>query len=835
MADLDDISELKEDIRNLAVRAVQFDEAGAPGVAGYYYTQTAKLMQKVLELGGGYAGLQEKMEAYAERGKILSGNVSPTAPSKKLVESGRGELARAYYLLAEALTADENGQLEEAVELYTESVELCLKAKNETNDRGIQEKLNKVAGQALSRAENIKYSNKSPQEESLPSLPSVPSDLPLFPAIPDDLPLSPASPSAPTTPVAKTNIVRPLGNLILGDSSGGGSSGGSGYSDEEKKVLAITSNINGREYVPFMAADLRERFAFPVPFTDKHGMLSLSPKQKQKLSSWCRPDEFIENPKMAEHVNSFSVKQTIVSDCSFVASIAISAQYEKKYRKRLITSILYPQNKAGEPMYNPAGKYMVKLHINGVDRKVVVDDYLPLGTRNELLCSYSSNKSELWISLLEKAYMKVMGGYDFPGSNSNIDLYALTGWIPERVSMKPDDPTFNADAEFRNLHDRFHQGQVLATVATGEMSETDADRAGLVPTHAYAVLDVREVLGEKLFLVKNPWSHLRWRGNWSEIDTRHWTPEFRKALNYNPEDAQNFDNGVFWIDYKSLQHYFDVLYKNWDPDLFKHKYHIHHSWRAGAGPVKDMFNIGENPQFSLEIKDNISSGGAVWLLLSRHITDIDDFRNNKEYITLVIYKNDGKRVYYPFDPPPFIDGVRINSPHYLTKIHLKPGDARRYTLVVSQYEKTATIYYTVRAYSTLPFTLAKIGNPYRNKQELTGQWKGRTAGGCGNHRDTWQNNPHYRIVLDSNCHLQIQLKAPKQFQIGMDIVCVSAQDKDSPNYFKKKPSGLYRSGFVVMSVEAVAGTYDIVPSTYKQDQESAFFLIVSCSASFKIQ
>ena len=85
------------------------------------------------------------------------------------------------------------------------------------------------------------------------------------------------------------------------------------------------------------------------------------------------------------------------------------------------------------------------------------------------------------------------------------------------------------------------------TLATGEMSDAEADRAGLVPTHAYAMLDIREVKGVRLFMLKNPWSHLRWRGNYSELDSRHWTPEMQKALNYDPKCAKNFDNGVFWV------------------------------------------------------------------------------------------------------------------------------------------------------------------------------------------------------------------------------------------------------------------------------------------------
>ncbi|CAF89390.1 unnamed protein product, partial [Tetraodon nigroviridis] len=135
---------------------------------------------------------------------------------------------------------------------------------------------------------------------------------------------------------------------------------------------------------------------------------------------------------------------------------------------------------------------------------------------------------------------------------------------------------------------------------------------------------------------------------------------------------------------------------------------IHSSWDGRQGPVKDVYSLANNPQYKLEVQCP-TGGAAVWVLLTRHITDKvsqdltldprgdkDDFAQNREFITLVVYKTDGKKVYYPADPPPYIDGIRINSPHYLTKIRLTGAGTHTFTLVVSQYEKQNTINYTLR-------------------------------------------------------------------------------------------------------------------------------------------
>nr|XP_054767557.1 calpain-7-like [Lytechinus pictus] len=847
--------ELLRDAYDFALKATEQDSLGEYRTAIFYYVEAIQAMYNA-HLANPTKNLSEKYAEYADRVKALKDIVNKTAGSSHVgaasVQAKVSEEAeRASFLIYQAFQLEEEGGDEEAVELYLNAAELCIKA-SKTSSPEQKTKLNRLAKQALDRAEALK---KKSVTNSLPSPPrdklstknqNLPNNDPVLnlPEIPDDLPSldneTPSSATAKNTPKENGRGRSTSGSAgsstTSGRGGGGGGSGGGGggkYTPEEIAVLRKTSEINGRSYLPFISqADLKERFAYPVPFTDKDGKLVLCTKQKDRLGKWVRPSDICSDPKLIYAVSSFSVRQTIVQDCSFLASLAISANYERRFKKHLLTNIIYPQDRSHKPIYNPCGKYMAILWINGVKRKVIIDDYLPADKHGDLLCSFSSNRNEFWVSLLEKAYMKVMGGYDFPGSNSNIDLHALTGWIPERVAIRTNSPDFDADKVFKKLYERFHRGDVLATVATGMLPEAEADRAGLVPTHAYAMLDIREIQGKKLLQLKNPWSHLRWKGRFSEADTTNWTPELQKALNFDPKNAQEFDNGVFWIDLASLCNFFDVIYMNWNPSLFPHTYIMHGMWSAAEGPKKDNINIGNNPQYRLEVKGL----GAMWILLTRHITDKDDFADNKEFITLLVYKG-GKKVYYPNDPGPFMDGTRINSPHYLCKMIVNDKSSSIYTIIVSQFEKNNSIHYTLRAYGTCEFKLSKIVDPYKHTKNITGEWKGKTAGGCANNRESYINNPIYQVCLQDHTRgnsLLIDLKGPKNYHVGFEVICVSSEGKGGTR-FEKKMSGDYRNGFTILELEDIpSGVYNIRPTTFSPGQESPFFLTISSSCSMKV-
>lgn len=69
---------------------------------------------------------------------------------------------------------------------------------------------------------------------------------------------------------------------------------------------------------------------------------------------------------------------------------------------------IFPQNAQGVPVYNPGGKYSVRLFVLGKWRCVDVDDQLPVDSAGQIAYASSSNSSEIWPALLTKAIFKAL-------------------------------------------------------------------------------------------------------------------------------------------------------------------------------------------------------------------------------------------------------------------------------------------------------------------------------------------------------------------------------------------------------------------------------------------
>ncbi|KAI4456313.1 calpain-7 [Holotrichia oblita] len=620
-------SQYLEDAISYARRAVEFDRDGQIDPAIYFYSVSSKLLLKAAgECPERQESLLAKSKEYNARATALE--ESKNKPAVDYKDESKQKQKRYKFLMQQALDADAAGLKDTAVGLYTDAIEFVTQ-----NPELMQGELKELAIKALERAETLKG-------------------------------IKPKADDSPTQPIRQPLIpIKNVPSLHRGTSFNLKVTGSDTYSQEEK-----------------------QKFQFAIPFSDRDGHLALSPKQQRDFHKWVRPDEICREPSIlyGDYPNYFSIKQTIVSDCSFVASLAVSASYEKRFGKKLVTAIIYPRSKDKKPLYNPFE-------------------------------------------------------YRFACFN-RLD--------PERIAIRTTDKDFNKNALFNSLETRMAKGDVLVSVATGEMSDSEAERTGLVATHAYAVMDVRTVNGVQLLQLKNPWSHLRWKGNYSELDIRHWTPELQRLLNYDPNSAAQFDNGVFWIDYESICAFFDVFYMNWNTELFKFTYCIHESWKAGSGPTKDLYTFGSNPQYSLDVGPDTT--GAVWVLLTRHIMDIADFRENR----------------------------------------------------------------------------------------ISGEWKGVTAGGCGNNPQTYKNNPKIRLEIESprnDNSLFVELKGPKQYQIGFDVTITSLADESVTAPFKTTSSGAFRSGYVILDLENIpAGVLHIIPSTFLPNQEGPFIMTVKCSAQFQL-
>ncbi|KAF2198614.1 cysteine proteinase [Delitschia confertaspora ATCC 74209] len=582
---------------------------------------------------------------------------------------------------------------------------------------------------------------------------------------------------------------------------------------KEQILILKSSRLNGFKFPPWSTPTQAE-FEFDDKHTAFHDsrQLGLSPDQLRFFERWARasialpppttPDAAKLTPLMSTN-RSIDLVQDAGTDCSVVASLcAVVARTERGHEELLCNKIWPYSDKEQRPVISKNGKYILRLNFNGCWRRVVIDDKLPLSKTNRVLHVLDrSNPALLWPALLEKAYLKVRGGYDFPGSDSCGDLWALTGWIPEQIYLQEND-TVPAQLWTR-IFRAFQYGDVLVTAGTGKMTRRHEKEVGLEGQHSYVILDMQDKGYEKLFLLKNPW--------------------IQGDLRYGPESS------TFWKPMEFVVRHFESLYLNWNPGLFSHREDIHFEWNipsqaehAGPGLLVD------NPQFSFTSRFS----GPVWLVLARHFRDEADGSSHphggnslKGYMNIVVCNANGERIF--MRESCLESGAYVDTPQALLRWNSEAHTT--YTIVIDQEDLLPSDYsFTLSAFTNSDITLAQAAEKYGLVTSASGGWTQETAGGDTTSPKYFE-NPQYTLQVKEKTSLGIVISG-KGHQYPVHVKLVYGYGKRVcvlRNRDILAASGEYRSGCAVAQKDDLpTGTYTLICSLFEAGKTGEFQLKV---------
>ncbi|KAK3357323.1 hypothetical protein B0T25DRAFT_566622 [Lasiosphaeria hispida] len=618
----------------------------------------------------------------------------------------------------------------------------------------------------------------------------------------------------------------------------------------EKAIVLRSSRLHGNIFPPWESAP------DPKVFSDTGidegayidpSSFSLSAEQQAIFAGWRRPADILpaagngdprdDTAHIMAVAPEIDLAQDLATDCSVVASLCAAIRHLGPTKSSLFPSLMYPFNyEAMRPEVSQNGKYVFRMYFNGCWRQVIIDDRLPASSTDRTLYVVDRRNPRLiWPALVEKAYLKIRGGYDFPGSNSGTDLHALTGWIPEQVFLQSDD--IELDETWERIKKAFDEGNAIVTLGTGNMSPEEEEALGLVKEHDYAVLDLKRDAHNRMFLIKNPWcDSLVWTGVGSSASLIVHTAGF---------PYENMTN-MFWMTFEDVFQHFDSLYVNWNPAIFAHRQDHHFTWEIPSKTEERVFT--HNPQYSVLSP----SGSTVWVLLSRHWQDAElgilrqrKAEKDHHHGSLAnVSKQLGFMAISTFatTPPgtrvPLTEGHRclhqgpyVDSPNTLLRYEPTAGKAQ--TLVVAQSELPLPKYsFTLSFFSHEPLLISPAAEALPHSATVPGAWTRRTAGGSAAHA-SYLTNPQFALTLPRATPLSLVLSTdvpdlPVHVAVlfsggGQRVTTVAGRDLLGV-------SAEYQRGCTFASVpRADKGTYTVVASTFEPGQTGRFSLHISAA------
>jgi len=371
------------------------------------------------------------------------------------------------------------------------------------------------------------------------------------------------------------------------------------------------------------------------------------------------------------------------------------------------------------------------------------------------------------------------------------------------------------------------------------LTQSEEEDLGLAGEHDYTIIDTKELEGQPLLLVKNPWSegtvwkgHI-YRGN-SILDNTQAFEDLRIPDAESSGTAQHepLTPGTFWMSLNDIFQSFESMYLNWNPCLFSHREDAHFNWDLATINNSEGCFVS-NPQY--EVRS--TAGGTVWMLLSRHFASIGQASAKAEvtssrdtaaqgFISLYGFDNDGERVI--LSDGASMRGHYVDSPNTLLKLELPAK--RAFTIVISEQAlPRVNTTFTLSAYSLTALTLGDAREKYAYSTLRHGAWTPSTAGGNAS-SPLFHLNPQFSITLAVASEVALVLETPVE-GVPIHVKLVWAGGKRIHSITTRDivgDSGEYRKGCAFARIREVpAGVYTIVCSTFEQGQLGSFTLRVS--------
>ncbi|GAA5898620.1 hypothetical protein JCM6882_000881 [Rhodosporidiobolus microsporus] len=495
----------------------------------------------------------------------------------------------------------------------------------------------------------------------------------------------------------------------------------------------------------------------------------LSPTQLASQCAWTSAARALPGVKMYDRAaRGCDIVQDNVSDCSLIAALIVAAEHHAHFGSKLGLSCLFPQDSDGLPTLCSSGQYSARLLVNGTWRKVhlseplvewladaPLDDELPVSAAGQLMCASSRGRTQLWPSLLEKAYLRLMGGYDFTGSNSANDLYALSGWLPESISLRTG---LRSEQTWTRISKGYKLGKCVLTLGTGKATDETLTRAGLVPSHNYAVIDLREEHGRREVVLINPWRTS------SSIGSDRWTAGLREAL-----EEEEGVSGALVVDWDSIATHFASIHLNWDPTVFDHSATAHVSTPTATSTSSKHRHT---TQLRLQLDPNPPIPSEVWLFIARHSSSLLE---KGEFLGLSVLSGGEGDDTSASSRLKLDDASSMTDNLYSLYRFLPSAGVSTYDLVVSHEGASPTFAFSLQAFSNTKLRIEDEPAPLTYSASLQGSWSGPTAG--GNHTcHTFLHNPQYCVKLA----LPPNMSAAAAASLKGEVAVVAETGKDSP-------------------------------------------------------